>query len=153
MSIFLLALSILALAGALVLLYPRSVAGDWISPDEGGGPAARLSQSGPLVRGRRQVSGGEQYFEGRIIGRRLTLVRRDYGSHHISRMGFSGDLALELEGKVFARYSMVLSEDGQSLKGYLWSLKVYFHNRPSLVLKTEMIDRGEVGWERAGARS
>ena len=151
MSIFLLALSILALAGALVLLYPKSIAGEWISPDEGGGPAAKLSQSGPLVRGRRQVSGGEQYFEGRILGRRLTLVRRDYGSHHISRMGFSGNLALELEGKVFARYSMVLSEDGRALKGHLWSLKVYFHNRPSLVLKTEMIGRGEVGWERTGS--
>ena len=127
MSILLLLLSIIALAVALVLLYPRSVAGEWTSLAEGIGPAARLSQSGPLVRGRRQVPGGEQYFDGRIIGRRLTLARRAHGARHISGMGFPENLAQGIEGRVVARYSMVLSEDGRTLRGQLWSLKVYFH--------------------------
>ena len=147
------ALGVLALTAVVVLLVPRRVSGAWLSREAGVRGSIKVVQTGPSVRARRKVPGGDQHFEGWIFGTRLTLSRRDYGVRHLAGMGFPDGLIPQLEGRVFARYSLKVAGDRRSLSGVQRNLKVYFHHHPPRILKMEMVDRGDVEWRRGETAS
>jgi hypothetical protein len=89
-----------------------------------------LGQLGPLVTGRRDVPGGHQEFSGLLVGRRLTLTRRDHGKKSLTAMGFPDAVAQKLDGEVMARLKLSLTDGGASLVGKFEPQKVEFTHQP-----------------------
>lgn len=92
-----------------------------------------LGQLGPFVTGRREVKGGYQEFSGLMIGRAVTLTRRDHGVKALSAMGFPDGVAQKLDGEVMARLKLSLVEEGTQLDGTFEPQKVEFTHQPERV--------------------
>lgn len=89
-----------------------------------------LGQLGPFVTGRRDVAGGYQEYSGLMIGRSVTLSRRDHGVRALSAMGFPDAVAAKLDGCVMARLKLSLAEGGLFLEGTFEPQKVEFTHQP-----------------------
>ncbi len=89
-----------------------------------------LGQMGPLVNGRRDVSGGYQEFSGFMVGRTLRLSRRDHGVRALMAQGFPEPIAQKLDGEIMARMTMKLTGSGAFLEGSFVPQKVEFTHRP-----------------------
>jgi hypothetical protein len=89
-----------------------------------------LGQLGPWISGRRDVKGGHQEYSGVMVGRRVTLTRRDHGKQALLGMGFPEPVAVKLEGEVMARMRLTLVDGGTSLVGVFEPQKVEFTHQP-----------------------
>ena len=92
-----------------------------------------LGQLGPFVTGRRDVVGGHQEYSGIVVGRRVTLTRRDHGKKSLAAMGFPDAVAQKLDGEIMARLKLTLTDGGISLAGTFEPQKVEFTHQPPRV--------------------
>lgn len=128
-------------AGAWVLsTFIWRVTGTWerVISDEERAEGARkeritLGQLGPFVTGRRDVKGGYQEYSGLLVGRTVTLTRRDHGVKSLAAMGFPDGVALKLDGEVMARLKLSLIDGGFHLDGTFEPQKVEFTHQPERV--------------------
>lgn len=140
-------LRIIAVAGTLGALglwvlstFIWRVTGTWermLSDDERADGAKKekitFGQLGPFVTGRREVKGGYQEYSGLMIGRSVTLTRRDHGVDALAAMGFPDGVAHKLNGEVMARLKLSLIEGGLFLVGTFEPQKVEFTHQPERV--------------------
>ena len=128
-------------AGAWLLsTFIWRVTGTWervISEDErdGGAKKERITfgQLGPFVTGRRDVKGGFQEYSGLMMGRTVTLTRRDHGVQALASMGFPDGVAAKLNGEIMARLKLSLVDGGFYLDGTFEPQKVEFTHQPERV--------------------
>ncbi len=92
-----------------------------------------LGQLGPFITGRRDVTGGYQEYSGIVVGRRVTLTRRDHGKKALAAMGFPEGVAQKLDGEVMARLKLTLVDGGTALVGTFEPQKVEFTHQPPRV--------------------
>lgn len=131
----------------LVLSFVFRVTGTWervMSPEElaDGARSERvtLGQLGPFVTGRRDVAGGYQEFSGLLVGRRLTLHRRDHGVRALLAMGFPEPVAARLDGEVMARLRLTVTHGGLELLGSFEPQKVEFTHQPPRVTRMYFLE-------------
>jgi hypothetical protein len=136
------AIAAVATAAATWLLstFIWRVTGTWervLTDDERAGGAKKeritLGQLGPFVTGRRDVKGGYQEYSGVMMGRGLTLMRRDHGVQALSSLGFPDGVAIKLNGEVMARLRLSLTDGGLHLDGTFEPQKVEFTHQPERV--------------------
>lgn len=94
-----------------------------------------LGQLGPLVTGRRDVVGGYQEFSGFVVGRRVSLQRREHGVRALAGLGFPDSVAARLDGEVMARMRLSLADGGAQLEGTFEPRKVEFTHQPPRVTR------------------
>lgn len=123
------------------------VAGTWErvlsdEEEEQGKRGERLSlgQLGPLVKGRREVSGGYQEFSGLMLGRTLRLNRRDHGVKALLAQGFPDTIAKQLDGEVMARMTFKLTGGGAFLEGAFMPQKIEFTHQPPRITSAHFLD-------------
>lgn len=116
------------------------VTGSWerVISDEERAEGARkeritFGQLGPFVTGRRDVKGGYQEYSGLLVGRSVTLTRRDHGVQALAAMGFPDGVAVKLDGEVMARLRLTLTDGGFHLEGTFEPQKVEFTHQPERV--------------------
>lgn len=140
-------LRIIAVAGTLGALglwvlstFIWRVTGTWervLTDDERADGAKKekitFGQLGPFVTGRREVKGGYQEYSGLMIGRSVTLTRRDHGVKALASMGFPEGVAKKLDGEIMARLKLSLAEGGTFLVGTFEPQKVEFTHQPERV--------------------
>ena len=130
------ALGLVCVAWFVMSFFVR-VTGTWerVDEDATGGSVERITlvQFGPIVRGRRAMSGGFQEFNGMLRGRSIVLTRRDHGQQMIVAQGFPTAVADEIDGTVTAAMRMTLSADGTVIHGTFSPQKIEFtHNPPEI---------------------
>lgn len=94
-----------------------------------------LGQLGPLVTGRRDLAGGHQELSGFMVGRSVSLNRRDHGRQALVAMGFPDAVAQKLDGEIMARMKLSLVHDGLVLEGTFEPQKVEFTHQPPRITR------------------
>ena len=132
----LIAIGLVVIAWFIMSFFVR-VTGTWerVDEDKTSGAVERITlvQLGPFVRGRREMTGGYQEFNGMLRGRSISLTRRDHGQKMIVSQGFPAGVAEEIDGSVTAAMRLTLSADSSVIHGTFSPQKIEFtHNPPEI---------------------
>lgn len=99
------------------------VAGRWRDDD---GVEITLTQVGPRLRGRAELSGGFQIFRGWALWGRIRLQRADWGIAHLTALGFSAEQAGNIEGRTTGH--LELTRQNGELAGVFFGRKFSFED-------------------------
>ncbi|MBI2570086.1 MAG: hypothetical protein HYV63_24045 [Candidatus Schekmanbacteria bacterium] len=131
--------------------YRHHIAGTWLEQRDGDGPLERIrvTQIGPWVRARKELSGGWHDYKGTFNGRRLRLKRRDFGVDLLTAQGFPLAIARMLNGSVMARLELQITPDGKRLEGVFYPHRVQFRKEPPKILSREYLPPKNRTWQRS----